>query len=33
MFFSSELPEDFSTVLNKIIKYTQAAPAMETDDE
>jgi 23S rRNA pseudouridine1911/1915/1917 synthase len=33
MFFSSELPEDFSTVLNKIRKYTQASPAMETDDE
>lgn len=33
MFFSSELPDDFSTVLNKIRKYTQAAPAMEADDE
>jgi 23S rRNA pseudouridine1911/1915/1917 synthase len=33
MFFSSELPEDFSTVLNKIRKYTQAAPALLEEED
>ena len=33
MFFSSDLADDFNQLLNKIRKYTQAAPSIEADDE